>query len=140
MSPLRLLSKSLAFGLGLFLTIPTSRSQITNVTNDQSTPIPGAGHDYIKLLSETVNPANGSVSLRLNVPVPQGRGLSIPFGFAYDSNGSWHLTDDGTGTGGSMWISNTSFLSRGGWSLMAPMLSLDGFSVATLILLTPRIE
>ena len=36
-------------------------AQITNVTNDTSTPIPGAGHDYVKLLSQTVNPANGSV-------------------------------------------------------------------------------
>ena len=31
-------------------------AQITNVTNSTSTPIPGAGHDYIKMLSETVEP------------------------------------------------------------------------------------
>ncbi len=44
---------------------PAAHGQITKVTNDQSTPIPGAGHNYIKLLSETVNPSNGSVSLSL---------------------------------------------------------------------------
>src|SRR5205807_1984436 len=49
----------------LCLTASVGRGQITNVTNDQSTPIQGAGHDYIKMLSETVNPANGSVSVRL---------------------------------------------------------------------------
>ena len=55
--------------------------QVTNVTNETSTPIPGAGHDYIKMVSETVNPANGSVSLRIGVPVPPGRGLTLPFSF-----------------------------------------------------------
>jgi hypothetical protein len=64
-----------------------ARAQITNVTNTTSTPIPGAGHDYIKMLSETVNPAGGSVSLRLGVPTPEGRKMSIPFSFNYDSGG-----------------------------------------------------
>ena len=61
-----LLFASLAFG------------QITNVSNDQSTPIPGAGHDYIKMLNETVNPALGSVSIRIDVPTPKGRGMACP--------------------------------------------------------------
>jgi hypothetical protein len=106
---------------------PFASAQITNVTNDQSTPIPGAGHDYIKMLDETVNPANGSVSLRLHVPIPNGRGLSIPFAFAYDSNGVHHLAADGNG--GSFWISDSSFLSQGGWSYSAPLLSFASLSV-----------
>ena len=61
--------------------------QITDVTNVTSTPIPGAGHDYVKLLSDTVNPSNGSVSLRIQVPTLPGRRLSLPFAYAYDSNG-----------------------------------------------------
>lgn len=64
-----------------------ARAQITDVTNSTSTPIPGAGHDYIKMLSESVNPANGSISLRLQVPTPTGRKLALPFSFAYDSSG-----------------------------------------------------
>ncbi len=126
MSLLRFLPKPLVLGFVLSLTVSASRSQITNVTNDQSTPIPGAGHDYIKMLNETVNPANGSVSLRLNVPMPKGRALSIPFAFAYDSNGVHHLTGDGNG--GSFWISDTSFLSQGGWAYSAPLLSIGDFS------------
>jgi hypothetical protein len=63
-----------------------ARAHITDVNNGTSTPIQGAGHDYLKMLNETVNPANGSVSLRIQVPVPPGRRLTLPFSFAYDSN------------------------------------------------------
>jgi len=49
MSPLSFISKSLILGFVFSLTASVTRSQITNVTNDQSTPIPGAGHDYIDL-------------------------------------------------------------------------------------------
>jgi hypothetical protein len=72
-----------------FAAVLPARAQITNVTNSTSTPIPGAGHDYINMLSETTDPANGTVSLRLGVPVSPGRGLTLPFSFAYDSNGAW---------------------------------------------------
>jgi len=65
---------------------PYSLAQITNVTNSTSTPTPGVGHDYIGMLGETVNPANGSLSVRINLPVPKGRGLTLPFAFTYDSN------------------------------------------------------
>lgn len=96
-------------------------AQISNVTNDQATPIPGVGHDYIKLLSETVSPANGSVSIRMQTPTPRGRLLSIPFGFAYDTSGIHHLTVDPNGL--PVWSddSQTIFL-RGGWSYLAPLL------------------
>jgi RHS repeat-associated protein len=103
-----------------------ARGQILNVTDTTSTPIPGAGHDYIKMLSETVNPANGSVSIRIQTPVPPGRKLTIPFAFAYDSNGvhfpqQWPANQIG-------WASNTSFLSNGGWSYSLPMLTASYFS------------
>jgi YD repeat-containing protein len=106
-----------------------ARAQITNVTNDQSTPVTGTGHDYIHMLDETVNPANGSVSLRLKTPMPEGRRLSIPFGFSYDSSGFWHLTSDGANDGGSIWISDATILSQGGWSYSTPLVSYFGFSV-----------
>src|SRR5581483_12444771 len=54
-------------------------SQIATVDNSTLRPVDGAGHDYIKLLSETVNPANGSVSLRIDIPTAKGRGLTLPF-------------------------------------------------------------
>jgi len=70
-------------------------AQVTNVTNDTSTPVEGAGHNYIGILNETVNPATGSVSLRIQVPVPKSRAITIPFSFAYDSNSVRHLVPGG---------------------------------------------
>ena len=67
------LTKLLRAAALVWLTASLAHAQITNVTNDTSTPIPGAGHDYVKMLSETVNPAIGSVSLRISVPMPKGR-------------------------------------------------------------------
>jgi hypothetical protein len=112
-----------------FFVTPTAIvAQITNIGDDTSVPIPGVGHDYIKMFDETFNPANGSVSLRIQVPVPKGRGLTIPFGFNYDTNGVNHLI--GTAGGGGAWRSNTSYLAQGGWSYGVPQLNSISYSVA----------
>jgi RHS repeat-associated protein len=116
--------------IGLYAS--SAPAQIANVTNDQSTPIPGAGHDYIHLLSETVNPSNGSVSIRIQPPMPKGRNLTIPFAFAYDSNGVHHLIPHGqtAGPGSADWRSNLGYLSQGGWSYSVPMLSEFNFALS----------
>ena len=62
--------------------IYTSSAQ--TVTNETMTPTPG-GHDYIHLLSETVSPSNGSVSYRLDYPMPKGRGLNFPYYYGSNS-------------------------------------------------------
>ena len=92
-----------------------AHGQMTAVTNATSTPIPGAGHDYIKMLSETVNPANGSVSLRLQTPVPAGRGPTIPFSFAYDSNGV-EFPIPGQVLGQSTWGTTSTSWNSGGFT------------------------
>jgi RHS repeat-associated protein len=97
-----------------------ARGQVTSIGDDTSTPIPGVGHDYIHMLDETVNPANGSVSLRIQVPMPKGRGITIPFAFTYDSNGVNHLVPN-SGSGIASWASNTTYLAQGGWSYSVPM-------------------
>lgn len=71
-----LFCSALAALLALFLTLPCW-AQITAITNTTQTPTPGAGHNYIKFFNETVNPANGSVSLRIHVPVPPDLGQPI---------------------------------------------------------------
>src|SRR5260370_550044 len=111
-----LLAISLCFAL-------RARAQVANVGDDTSAPIPGVGHDYIKMLSETVVPSNGSASLRIGVPMPKGRGLTLPFAFAYETNPVHHLAAMGNGTAG--WISDSSNvnLSSGGWSYSAPVLT-----------------
>lgn len=113
---LRCLLLSLA---SLLLSLGPSFAQISNVTDVEATPIPGAGHNYIGVLNETVNPANGSLSLRINVPVPKGRGLTLPFSIAYDSNGAVPTA-----------ISVGAFppFFQLGWSLSVPMLTSQVFT------------
>jgi len=107
---------------------PLALAQVTNVDNTTSTPIPGVGHDYIHLLSETVNPANGSVSLRIQVPMPKGRGISIPFSFVYDSISVHHLRPGYYPSYGTVtWVSNDDYFAQGGWSNSIPSLRSDGW-------------
>jgi RHS repeat-associated protein len=109
--------------LGSFAFVPSSRAQITGVGNDQAPPTPGVGHDYIHFLTETVNPANGSLSVRVEVPVPKGRGLTIPFAFAYDSNGI--RFPQSAVPGAILWETSNSYLSQGGWSYSFPNLTMS---------------
>lgn len=93
--------------------------EVTGVTNDQSRPIPGAGHHYIHQLAETVDPANGSVSLRLAVPVPPGRKLTLPFSFDYDSDIFVGSSSNGEG----LEFATATPISSGGWSYSVPTLT-----------------
>jgi len=122
----RLLVAALVFFVVSFPSV--AHAQITNVGDDTMTPVPGAGHDYIHMLSETVNPANGSVSLRIQVPTPKGRGISLPFSFAYDSNGVNHVVSFNPGS--ATWQSNTSYLAQGGWSYSVPLLNIHAWTVS----------
>ncbi len=81
-----------------------------------STPTPGSGHDYFHMLSETVNPASGSVSLRIETPTPNGRRLSLPFAFTYDSNAVHFVVANGPNIDSAMGYS-------GGWAYSVPLLS-----------------
>ncbi len=96
-----------------------SAQKVTGVTNDQSRPIPGAGHHYIHQLAETVDPANGSLSLRLAVPVPPGRKLTLPFSFDYDSN----IYVAGASGGSGYEAATATPISSGGWSYSVPTLT-----------------
>jgi len=97
---------------------PSAQAQ----ANALATPIPGSGHDYIHMLNETVDPASGSVSLRMQVPVPPGRGLNLPFAFTYDSNEVHFMKGTGVpGYGG--WSTRGGYLASGGWSYSVPTFS-----------------
>jgi YD repeat-containing protein len=96
-----------------------ARAQLTSVAGSQAQPIPGAGHDYIHLLSETINPANGALSIRIAVPTPPGRGISVPFAFGYDSNAAHHSPVPLFGSV----ADNPGYLSKGGWIYLVPQLS-----------------
>ena len=102
---------------------PFGHAQITNVTNDQAAPVPGVGHNYLGTLEEIVNPGNGSVSLRIAAETPAGRGITLPFLFAYNSNGPLRLTPGPNSTVAVLGNADTSFMSKNGWSYAFPLLS-----------------
>src|SRR5215471_7952550 len=81
--------------LVVFITVGpvVSLAQITTVTAEQAPPIPGAGHDYIKLFNETVSPAVGAVDIRIDAGTPLGRGGTVPFIIGYDTNSARHFND-----------------------------------------------
>ena len=109
----------------LFATAAKSFAQLPNETDTTATPAPGF-HDYIQSPVETVNPANGSVSVRIPIRIAAGRGLTLPFAVAYDSNGAYYFAPSG---GGPAYKSPKADIgSQGGWSYTYPLLS---FSVAT---------
>jgi len=114
------LLRFLVLGSLAFLLAPAAQCQILNVGDDTSTPVEGAGHDYINMLSDTVDPGSGSVSVRIQTPMAKGRGITLPFSFAYDSNGVEHVNP---GTGGIGWLSNNGVLAQGGWSYSLPTIS-----------------
>lgn len=82
-----------SFGcLGSGLNIWAQSGQITGIGNTTSTPVPGVPHDYITSMNEVVNPANGSLSIRIKAPTPHERGVNWPtYAFAYDSDGIYTL-------------------------------------------------
>src|SRR5260221_14101544 len=104
----------LLFGI---LALPSGLwGQIQEISNATATPIHGAGHDYIRMLGETINPANGSVSLHIEIPVPPGRQLNLPLSFNYDSLGiyTWTVADN---------IGARITNGLGGWSDSTPLLT-----------------
>ena len=109
--------------LVLFAFASRSYGQMPVSSSTTSTPVPGAGHDYLGSIADTVNPANGSVSLRINATVPSGRGLTLPFAFAYDSNGvNYVSTPNASGT--MLWSApSATIVSTGGWSETVPVVS-----------------
>jgi RHS repeat-associated protein len=110
-------------GLFFLLSCCVTQAQLNNVTADQQTPTPGVGHDYIHGLAETVDPSMGSLSIRINLPMPKGRGPTMPFAFAYDSSGTHFPHSLGTPNAQVGWLTTTGILSQGGWSYSLPLIT-----------------
>ena len=112
----------LAFVLFLGHGLPLA-AQLTSIGNDVARPVPGRGHDYIDFLAETVNPANGSVNLNIQLPAPKARGLSLPVSILYNS-GSVHRFASGAAGGGQM-IQDASSITSSGWGGFAALFECD---------------
>jgi hypothetical protein len=80
----------------LILAFPTLlKAQVRNPTVAATAPIPGAGHNYIGVASETVNPVDGSFSFNLPMNSPPGRQLNFQFGMRYGSYEQFNVASNG---------------------------------------------
>ena len=113
----------LILALSVIFIAPTAFAQLPQGGDTTSTPTAAPGHDYLHSPVETVDPANGSVSIRVPVRIPQGRQLTVPFSFAYDSNGGFYIGLPSSGSGGPNYYSTSATYSQGGWSYTFPMLT-----------------
>ena len=95
-------------------------AQVVDPVTAAGEPIPGVGHHYVGIGSETVNPADGSVSFQLPVETPPGRQLSLPFGISYSSAEPFFITNGGTNS-----EFHWSTPAQNGWP---PPFELDGWS------------
>ncbi len=93
-------SARIALAIYLLWCTPMLTAQQYPLGDDIARPIPGSGHEYIHALAETVSPANGTVNLKLDIPVPKGRGLSMPFALTYNSGSVFHFISGRPGCGG----------------------------------------
>lgn len=113
----------------VFVLAAPGLGQITNVDDTTATPVADVGHDYIHMLSESVNPATGTVSLRIQLPTPKGRGMTLPFSIGYDSGSVNHIAaGEYPDPGMAWWSPNVGTLIQGGWSYGIPSAS---FTVTT---------
>ena len=100
-------------------------AQVTMPLDIMNRPTPGA-HDYIKMLSETVNPADGTVNLKIKLPDPMGRGISLPFSITYNSGSEYYLSSYQPGYLGTFLLQSPSY---GGWGNSLPFVSFGVTSI-----------
>jgi hypothetical protein len=67
-------------------------TQVPDPVMAAEAPVPGSGHDYIGVATETVNPADGSVTFDLPLGLPKGRELSLPLAIHYSSGSDYFIS------------------------------------------------
>lgn len=98
------------------LAAPLLHAQVAAVTEDQRPPVVGAGHSYIRDLSETVDPATGALDVTISLPEPAGqRGPAAPLSIVYNSSQYTRV-----GWSGSLRGDNDGPDSRDGWRYSVP--------------------
>jgi hypothetical protein len=105
-----------------------SNAQVPDPSIVAMAPIPNAGHEYIGMAAETVNPQDGSLTIDLPLQTPQGRLLNFPFGLHY---GSYELFQPTTVTSPSItWYPvQTAAYENYGWSYLLPTYSAIAYTV-----------
>ena len=117
--------------LAILLAIPVifSRAiaaQVPDPVVTAEAPRPGAGHHYIGIGAETVNPADGSLSFDLPLQPPTGRQISFRFGIRFAGTEQYFLKNWPT-NGTLQWFPNGYYGQQpyqiGAWSYDVPLLT-----------------
>ena len=117
--------------LAILLAIPVifSRAiaaQVPDPVVAAEAPRPGAGHHYIGVGAETVNPADGSLSFDLPLQPPTGRQISFRFGIRFAGTEQYFLRNWPT-NGTLQWFPNGYYGQQpyqiGAWSYDVPLLT-----------------
>lgn len=97
-----------AMVIGAFSFAGGLHSQVPNPVTAAEAPVPGSGHSYIGVGSETVNPADGSLTFDLPLQTPAGRELSMKFGIRFNGSEQFYLTNQMSPGGQSYlgWVPN----------------------------------
>ena len=117
--------------LGFILTCP-SYGQSLPYGADVQRPMAGLEHDYVNGLSETVNPSNGTLEIKIPFQAPPGRKLSIPFGMQYNSGDVHRFHSFVPGCGDFSLSCSTGAASGGtnGWAPIIPYVTLLSYNFA----------
>lgn len=102
-------------------------AQLPDPTVTAQAPQPGVGHHYIGNGSETVNPADGSLSFDLPLQPPAARGLSVRFGIRFSGGEQFYLSN-GAANQNRVWTPNWEPAGQapwqvGAWSYDLPILT-----------------
>ena len=103
-----------------------AHAQVTSPPSPVNGPIPGVGHDYIHMLSETVNPSDGSVNLSIKLPTRAGRGISVPFSITYNSGSAYYITSYQPGYEAASLLTSPSY---GGWGNSLPYMTFSSTAI-----------
>lgn len=92
-------SASLSILCGMFsISASAQAPNINSATAESAVPKPGAGPDYLHMMTESVDPASGSLSLKITFPTPIQRGNSPQYSLLYNSGSVYHLTSSPYGS------------------------------------------
>jgi RHS repeat-associated protein len=119
----------------LHLFSKNSCAQVVDPVTTAQAPVPGVGHHYIGMGTETVNPADGSVNFDLPIQTPAGRGLSFPFGIHYAEAEPFYLSNNAYGPNFG-WVTPTTAgnlapFDLNGWSYQLPNYQAQAFLANT---------
>lgn len=105
--------------------------QVPDPTFAAEAPVSGAGHNYVGVGAETVNPADGSLTFDLPLEPPAGRQLSMKFGIRFSGNEQDFLSNSPGSNGNLYWASIYDPTEVSGWTYELPSVAAQTSVIAS---------